>query len=129
MTQTEARQALSEGKRISHSLFSPHEYLTLNEDGKEVTEEGYVLPDLFWSIRQGGKWEKDWFICRNHTGSKIFEEALKNVPQASFDKAKKELDRLDKIDLIQWVYTEVTNEHELSIEDAESMLDDYENQN
>ena len=62
MTQQEARQEIRRGNKVTHRFFSEDEYLTLNERGQEVTEEGYVLDAHFWMMRLAPKWQTDWSL-------------------------------------------------------------------
>lgn len=60
MLKMEAKQALDEGKRISHQYFAPMEFIYL-EDGHIKDECGNILHD-FWLYRQANTWDNGWCI-------------------------------------------------------------------
>ena len=63
MTRDEAKQALIEGKHVTHDYYTPEEYLFLNEKGRLETEDGCIhgtFLDEFWTKYQ--IWETGWSI-------------------------------------------------------------------
>jgi len=68
MTKAEALEALEDGKKITHRLFDPDEWMTMDfglivfEDGVNCTEK-----EFFNRFRQGAQWED---------GYSIFKESL-----------------------------------------------------
>lgn len=54
--------------KVSHRLFDDNEYLYMGPDGKVYDENGYLFEDWDTPIhngvrmRDGGVWDKDWFI-------------------------------------------------------------------
>lgn len=60
MTKKEAVQALYDGKALTHTRFSPGEYIHM-WNGKLKDEDGYILHG-FWTIRTGRIWENGWSI-------------------------------------------------------------------
>lgn len=51
MTKEEAKQAMREGKKVTHVYFDDNEWMTMQGDNV-LTEEGYLHDaDEFWSYR------------------------------------------------------------------------------
>ena len=62
MTKQEAIQALKEGHKVRHKLFSNDEYLYM-ENGELYYEVCTYLPfDEFFELRSGKDWEDGWLI-------------------------------------------------------------------
>lgn len=62
--------------KISHSLFSPDEFLVMRSDGNVYDENGYLFED--WEsdhngmrMRTGGSWETDWYVIKSKENCKI----------------------------------------------------------
>lgn len=65
MTQEEAKQALKQGKKVSHEYFTPEEYIMLcpNGSGQLIDEAGIKLDyKLFWKYRQHDIFQTNWRI-------------------------------------------------------------------
>lgn len=63
MTQTEAKQALKQGKKISHSHFMPSEFVRLDESGTMRDEDDNIFNDiLFWNLRTSQEFQTGWEI-------------------------------------------------------------------
>lgn len=63
MNKQEAIVAMQNGEKVTHSLFSPDEWITMDKKGWIYTEDGYqVKQELFWADRQGENWEDDWCL-------------------------------------------------------------------
>jgi hypothetical protein len=63
MTKQMAIEALKQGAKIQHRYFSDNEWVTINEDGKYIFEDGVICsPTLFWYDRDSIYWETDWNI-------------------------------------------------------------------
>ena len=62
MTREEAKQALAEGKKITHMYFSPNEYVY--QQGVMIfTEEGYSIDqEIFWRDRARTSFNHGWEI-------------------------------------------------------------------
>jgi len=62
MTKTEAVNALFEGKKLTHILFTNEEWIE-NKEGLLVDEKGMKLDrTIFWINRTSTKWSTGWFI-------------------------------------------------------------------
>lgn len=68
MNKAEAKQALSEGKKLHHRFFGNDEWVMedkthLMHKTVYVFEDGVVQdPAEFWSLRFNDDWDKDWEI-------------------------------------------------------------------
>lgn len=60
LTLHQAKQAMRQHKKVTHRYFSDHEYLTCDENGREITEEGYFLDATFWALRISDNWIHGW---------------------------------------------------------------------
>lgn len=61
MTKAEAIQALHDGKRLSHRLFLPREFIE-EKEGYYADEKGKPLAvPNFWRWRKGVYWDCDWY--------------------------------------------------------------------
>ena len=60
MNKQEAKTALIEGKKITHSVFYKHEFVHI-KDGV-VTDERKYVHDRFWSLRLDDRWSNGWSI-------------------------------------------------------------------
>jgi hypothetical protein len=64
MTKAEAIEAMEAGKRVTHTYFTPEEWISM-EDGKIVTEDGYKFdPDEFWMHRFDPIFNENWIIFK-----------------------------------------------------------------
>ena len=62
MTKEQAKQAMCEGKKVTHTYFDVNEWITM-KDGKVLTEEGYLHDaDEFWSYRTGTGFDDSYSI-------------------------------------------------------------------
>ena len=62
LTREQAQVEFMKGRRISHRLFSPDEYINL-VDGKMMDESGIALdPVHFWIFRSEKRFDDGWFI-------------------------------------------------------------------
>lgn len=60
MNKQQAIEAMKNGEKIKHSLFSNEEFITMKED-EIIDEKGYTLKD-FWKYRTGQVWESNYWI-------------------------------------------------------------------
>lgn len=61
MTLKEAKQLMSEGKKLTHRYFQDNEWITSNDKGDIIFEDGTVVSSqLFWFDRSGKSWQTDW---------------------------------------------------------------------
>ena len=64
MTKDEAIKAMKEGRKVTHSYFSPGEFIEMR--GTSIFDEnGYNMRGInfdFWTDRKGSGWEQDWEI-------------------------------------------------------------------
>jgi len=75
MTRYEAAQALKAGKKLSHTYFSPDEWVKGNGDGKYILEDDVVCTAAeFW------KWRQQEFF---NDGWKLFEEMTQPTNQTA----------------------------------------------
>lgn len=63
MNKKAAREALEEGKRITHRFFSEGEFLEKKDGELITTEDGVTAGEEYWKDRTGYKWEEHWEIC------------------------------------------------------------------
>lgn len=62
MTKQEAINAMQEGERITHYLFSSHEWMTMKH-GYIVLEDGVVCPPSeFWKWRTASLWDDGYEV-------------------------------------------------------------------
>ena len=65
MTKLEAKEAINNGKKVTHRHFDKHEFIMLAKDGSGMyeTEEGYLInPSIFWIDRRNQTFDNDWEI-------------------------------------------------------------------
>lgn len=63
MTKNEAILALLEDYKLSHRFFTIGEYISLDDYGNIVFEDGLKVNEKeFWSIRKNNDWEIGWEI-------------------------------------------------------------------
>lgn len=64
MTKQEAIDAIHQGKRVTHRLFSSDEFIYLDSDQNELRDENgyYLVFTEFWNIRQSPEWQTNWSI-------------------------------------------------------------------
>lgn len=57
MNKPEAILEMKKGNKVTHTNFSPEEWMTMNSDDEIVLEDGVVCSELeFWSWRTGLSW-------------------------------------------------------------------------
>jgi protein involved in sex pheromone biosynthesis len=62
LTKSEAIEALSQGKKVTHRYFTPDEFI-YEEGNYYVDENGYrVKPELFWFDRRSEAFETGWSL-------------------------------------------------------------------
>lgn len=62
MNKKEAIEAMMSGKKVTHTSFAPHEFITM-VNGWIVDEKGYHLyPEEFWNYRRGITFENGWSL-------------------------------------------------------------------
>lgn len=62
MTKPEAINCMLKGEKLTHTTFTPDEWITMKK-GYILTEEGYTIdPNIFWSLRSHENFETDWSI-------------------------------------------------------------------
>lgn len=65
MTKKEAKQAMSEGKKVTHKYFTATEWVTSNEYGKVLLEDGIILSWLeFWNNRVVSIFDDGWELYK-----------------------------------------------------------------
>lgn len=67
MTKEEAKQAIASGKKVTHALFDPLEYVrkSTQEDGVVVFEDGVKQVEReFWALRLNPIWNNDWSLYK-----------------------------------------------------------------
>ena len=63
MTIEEAKQALKNGKAISHKYFDDAKYIRYNDKKELIDESGLILDEVdFWRFRNNIIFMDDWFI-------------------------------------------------------------------
>jgi len=68
MNKAEAIKAMHEGKKLTHKLFSPEEYIT-GDSGMFKFEDGcFCEPDEFWAYRTEVIWLLDWKLFEPQQG-------------------------------------------------------------
>ena len=63
MNKEEAKQALKEGKKITHEYFEKHEFVMKHPtiSGYIVFEDGVAQSESnFWNLRKDNYWDKGW---------------------------------------------------------------------
>lgn len=66
---------MTQGKKITHRLFTPDEYIFRQDNGRLVDEAGHVFIDSdFFSIRKNDEWEKDWEVWEEPQASDQWKE-------------------------------------------------------
>ncbi len=61
MTINQAKTALWEGHKLTHYLFSPDEFVYLDENGILRDEQGLNMHN-FWDYRDSLAWQHDWKV-------------------------------------------------------------------
>lgn len=65
MTRQEAMALLisKPNTKVRHYNFSNGDFVYINDERQFKDEEnGFVIWDEFWTMRQGGQWENDWTV-------------------------------------------------------------------
>lgn len=66
MTKQEAIQAMEKGEKVTHTYFSPDEWITI-QNGSILTEEGYLIyQDEFWSYRENSYFNEGWELYKSN---------------------------------------------------------------
>lgn len=66
MTKAEAIQAMKEGKKVTHHLFSSDEWMTMRCDGMVVLEDGVICtPEDIWRWRTSNDWDSGYELFNN----------------------------------------------------------------
>ena len=66
MTKNEAIEAMKSGALVTHTTFSPEEYITMQGNLTIVTEEGYSISTIhFWNDRKHENFNNNWSIWIN----------------------------------------------------------------
>lgn len=60
MNRIDAKEAMVDGKKITHRFFDPEEFLYMK--GFDVFDETGRLFNEGWEMRKGNLWETDWSI-------------------------------------------------------------------
>lgn len=62
MNKEEAIRAMQEGKKVTHTLFFPNEWMTM-KDGLIHLEDGVICrPDYYWFSRRGAIWNDGYSL-------------------------------------------------------------------
>lgn len=61
MTINQAKQALWDGHKLTHPLFTPDEFICLDENGILRDEAGLHMHN-FWDYRDSLAWQRDWKV-------------------------------------------------------------------
>jgi hypothetical protein len=67
MTRAEAKQAILEGKKITHTYFTPEEFIKLASDGSGRYEstDGCIFDSVvFWAFRTSENFNTGWEIWK-----------------------------------------------------------------
>lgn len=63
MTKQEAIDAMKAGAKVTHRLFDPEEWITMEGNLTIITEEGYAQSTVeFWGYRTSVQWKTGWSI-------------------------------------------------------------------
>ena len=63
MTKSEAIEAMKSGAKLTHTYFTPKEWVTMKGNHTIITEEGYRMSNNeFWAYRTGESFENGWNI-------------------------------------------------------------------
>lgn len=64
MTKQEAKQAIKEGKKVTHEYFTPGEFVMKDpEEGVVVFEDGVRQVEReFWAFRATAEWNEGWEV-------------------------------------------------------------------
>ena len=125
MNKQEAIQAMTEGKKVAHRYFANNEWVTMDADGKIVTEEGYKVSHLlFWMDRTDKAWDEDWEVveedamslqvvledkfCKWYNGIALQDLKGKDIFQWFIDNYKPVI-KLDKAKLLKLVEEKYRN--------------------
>jgi hypothetical protein len=76
MTIEEAKQALREGKKITHRYFSSDEWVEMR-NGYIKSEDG-VTHHEFWSLRTAEGWQTDWEIFIEPEQKKFVDDFIEH---------------------------------------------------
>jgi hypothetical protein len=66
LSKQEALDLMGKGIKVTHHFFSKKEWMTLDKDGKLLTEDGCTRSvDEFYQYRKGKEWEVGYFVFVN----------------------------------------------------------------
>lgn len=84
MNKKEAIKAMQAGEKITHTYFSPEEWMTIDNDGKILLEDGVRCSrsEFFNKERSGPDWEEGYSIWKEPTKE---EPIPKKHPSRSVD--------------------------------------------
>lgn len=62
MVKSEALQAMMDGHKVTHQLFSEGEYIIML-NRRLYDEEGYNVSGDFWMLKIQPEWQTGWYVC------------------------------------------------------------------
>lgn len=94
MNKRQAIEAIYAGKKLTHRLFTPKEWVRMEKDNL-VSEDGYLLSfSEFWRLRTGDSWNEDWEIFKedilstaedHHLWDRFDEKMAQEEERRTFD--------------------------------------------
>ena len=64
MNRKEAKIALAQGKKLSHSFFEDNEHIFQKQKNSRIyfKDSSFLENDKFWEFKQSENWDKNWEI-------------------------------------------------------------------
>ncbi len=65
MTKAEAEKEMLQGKKVTHTFFLDHEWISMKDEDTIVTDDGFEVPkDEFWKHRVNYDWAYGYSIWK-----------------------------------------------------------------
>lgn len=85
MTKEEAYKAMLDGKAVTHKLFSPDEFLYMDEL-LIIRDEQDDEFENSWDVKNGDEWSTDWYICKSKRSQNKLKESKLRAAAIALDR-------------------------------------------
>lgn len=73
MNKAQALRLMATDAKLTHPNFLDTEWITLNDEGEILTEDGCRIDQsMFWQDRSGESWEEGWACFNKWNGQKVY---------------------------------------------------------
>jgi hypothetical protein len=79
VNKAEAIVAMKAGAKVTHSFFTPEEWMTFDSGYFKFEDGCQCRPSQFWGIRQGPEWDDGWRIFTPATTSPISAQGTQSA--------------------------------------------------